>query len=68
MEETADGYEVTEAGRRLRQEAEDATDRYFFEPWICLTEPEVANLVGLVTRLRDHLQQMARDIEGSAES
>jgi hypothetical protein len=68
VEETADGFGVTEAGGRLRQEAEDATDRHFFGPWACLTEPEVATLVGLVTRLRDHLQQMASDIEETAES
>jgi DNA-binding MarR family transcriptional regulator len=68
VEETDDGFEVTDAGGRLRQEAEDATDRYFFGPWACLTEPEIANLVGLLTRLRDNLQQMTRDIEEPAQS
>ncbi len=66
--ETPGGYRLTDLGGRLRQEAEDATDGYFYGPWVCLSEAEVANLVGLLTRLRDNLQGMARDIEEAVEA
>jgi DNA-binding MarR family transcriptional regulator len=66
--EAPDGFAVTDSGGRLRQEAEDATDRYFYGPWACLSEAEVANLVGLLTRLRDNVQQMARGIEEAEEA
>jgi hypothetical protein len=50
--EAADGYAVTEAGRVLRQEAEDTTDRYFYTAWACLDAREVGELRELLTRLR----------------
>jgi DNA-binding MarR family transcriptional regulator len=68
VEERADGFAVTDSGGWLRQEAEEVTDRYFYGPWSCLSDPEVADLVGLLTRLRDNLQGMARDTGEPAAS
>lgn len=48
-------YEVTKAGQKLRQEAEEATDRIFFAPWAGLHAPEMvelkANLEWLVSAI-----------------
>jgi hypothetical protein len=57
VEEAAGTYRVTERGRALRQEAEEATDRYFFAPWVCLNEDEVEELRTLLMRLRRGLRQ-----------
>jgi DNA-binding PadR family transcriptional regulator len=48
-------YRLTPAGAALRQEAEEATDRYFYAPWTCLDEGELAELSDLLTGLRDGL-------------
>jgi len=61
IEETAEGYQVTEGGQTLRQQAEEATDRYFFAPWVCLSVAENVQLHDLLTRLRNNLQEMAAD-------
>lgn len=37
-------YQVTEAGQKLRQEAEQATDRIFYAPWDNLYAPEMMTL------------------------
>jgi len=49
-------YRITEQGRRLRDEAEATTDRYFFAPWSILTPTELGDLGGLLTQARDALQ------------
>jgi len=59
VEETAEGYRVTEKGQVLRQQAEETTDCYFFAPWACLSTPEVIQLHDLLTRLRNSLQEIA---------
>ena len=61
VEKTVDGYRVTDEGQALRQGAEDATNRYFFAPWACLSDFENAQLLGLLTQLRDNLREMAED-------
>jgi hypothetical protein len=47
------GYHATDDGIRLRQEAEDETDRLFYAPWGRLSEAETADLRDLLTRLRE---------------
>ena len=64
-EETPDGYQVTEKGQALRQQAEDATNSLFFAPWASLSDDENAQLHGLLTQLRSNLQEMAETEEGS---
>ena len=61
VEETSDGYRVTEKGQALRQQAEEATNRIFFVPWACLDGAETAQLHDLLTRLRNNLQEMTED-------
>jgi hypothetical protein len=43
-------YRITDAGRRHRDDAEAATDRYFFAPWSILTSAELAELRDLLSR------------------
>jgi hypothetical protein len=67
VEEVDGGYQVTEKGQALRQQAEEATDSYFFAPWACLSTYEVIQLHDLLTRLRSGLQELAGDDENAAE-
>jgi hypothetical protein len=67
VQETDEGYQVTERGRAVRQQAEEATDRYFFAPWACLSIVETAQLHDLMTRLRNSLQEMAAGDENDAD-
>lgn len=57
-QEEADGYRITAAGNRVRDEAEVLTDRYFFAPWACLSEAEQEDLLTLGVRLRDALRTL----------
>jgi len=56
IEEKSDKYQATVEGRRIRKEAEELTDRYFFHPWACLNETEQADLLSLAIQLRDSLK------------
>jgi DNA-binding MarR family transcriptional regulator len=49
-------YVATEEGNRLRQEAEDATDRYFDAAWTGLSEAQTEELKGLLERLAEALE------------
>ena len=51
-----DAYRLTEAGRAVREEAEATTERYFFTPWACLNEAELAELRRLLTECRAGLR------------
>ncbi len=42
----------------LRAEAERLTDAYFYTPWWCLAEDEVAEAHTLLLRLHERLNQM----------
>jgi hypothetical protein len=54
--ENAGEYQLTAEGKRIREEAEALTDRYFFAPWVCLNEAEQEDLLNLATQLRDRLR------------
>lgn len=49
------GYQLTDQGRMLRQEAEAATDRYFYAPWGCLNAEELTELRRLLAALQNAL-------------
>lgn len=66
VERTADGYRLTEKGSRVRQDAEDVTDRLFFTPWVCLDVNERNQLDNLLTRLRNGLRKMGEEDEETA--
>ena len=46
---------LTDAGRAVREHAEQDIDRYFFAPWACLEAREVEELRNLLGGLRDGL-------------
>ena len=51
-----DGYQVTDAGRAIREQAEQQSDRYFITPWACLDERKVEELRNLLGGLSDGLR------------
>jgi hypothetical protein len=55
----AGAYEVTDAGRQLREAAEVATDRNFYMPWQVLNESEIEEVPNLLARLKTALTQIA---------
>jgi hypothetical protein len=55
-----------EKGSKVRQDAEDATDRLFFAPWVCLDVNERNQLDNLLTRLRNGLRKMDEEDEETA--
>ncbi len=56
VREEAGTYQVTEAGKKIRDEAEALTDKYFFAPWSSLNESELEELASLASQLRDKLK------------
>jgi hypothetical protein len=56
-DDAAGTYLVTAAGRATRAEVERLTDQYFYAPWSCLTEAEIAMAHNLLIRLREGLQE-----------
>ncbi len=57
-EQTLDGFKITEQGERLRQGAENETDRLYFGPWDCLRASERDRLLDLLSRLCERLKHM----------
>lgn len=49
-------YVVTGEGKKLRQEAEDATNRYFDAAWISLSEAETEEVRGLLEKLAEAVE------------
>jgi DNA-binding MarR family transcriptional regulator len=64
VEQTLDGFRITEQGKRIRQEAEAETDRLFFGPWNCLREIEASELLDLLSRTSEHLKYLPAVPEG----
>jgi hypothetical protein len=50
---------VIDAGRAVREQIERDTDKYFYAPWTCLTDAEVAMTRTLLMQLRDRLHEMS---------
>jgi hypothetical protein len=57
VQEEAGVYQVTQAGHRTRQEAEELTNRLFFAPWSCLNQAEIEDLSNWVVGLRNGLDR-----------
>lgn len=55
-------FEVTDDGRRLRQEAEEETDALFYAPWSALSAEELQELDHLLTESHEKLQAGARSL------
>jgi len=58
VQQDGETYQPTAEGKRLRDEAEALTDKYFFAPWICLNESELEELASLAGQLRDGLHSL----------
>lgn len=56
LEENAGVFRLTDEGKRIRDDAEALTDKYFFAPWGCLSESELEELSSLASQLRDKLK------------
>ena len=61
IEAQNDTYTITENGRKLREEAEATTDRYYYIGWTALSDEETSELDTLLAELRDSLQTLAAD-------
>ena len=61
IEAQNDTYTITENGRKLREEAEATTDRYYYIGWTVLSDEETSELDTLLAELRDSLQTLAAD-------
>ena len=61
LTKTSDGYQLTEQGQAVRQQAEDDTNRYFFTPWACLSDAESVQLHDLLTQLKNKLPELTPD-------
>lgn len=55
-------YEVTDAGRQLREAAEVATDRNFYTPWQVLNDNEVKEMHELLAQLKTALTPIAEAV------
>jgi len=58
IQQDGETYQPTAEGKRLRDEAEALTNKYFFAPWNCLSESELEDLFSLSTELRDGLKKL----------
>jgi len=51
LEPADDGYKITAAGKKVRDDAETATDNNFFGPWQALNDAELTKLGELISEL-----------------
>ena len=57
-------YTATESGEKLRQQAEDATDRYFDAAWDALSEQEMDEVKALLEKLAEAVKPPEESEEG----
>ena len=53
IEVNADGYVVTDKGKKIRDDAESATNSNYFNPWMVLSDDQVIQLGDLLTGLKN---------------
>lgn len=58
---TNGGFVVTAEGRRVRQEAEETTNRVFYGPWLSLESQELFRLRDVLIRLKLRLENLANE-------
>jgi hypothetical protein len=59
VQKDAGEFKPTEDGKTLRLEAEETTNRIFFEPWQVLEENEQTQLRNLLIRMKINLENLA---------
>ena len=57
-----DRFGLTEEGRRLRAQAEQDTNEYFYAPWTVLTQDEIIELHGLLAKLHSVLKVYGKSV------
>ena len=57
-----DTFRLTEQGRKLREQAEQDTNEYFFAPWSVLTQAEIDELHELLIRLYSQLKVYGKSL------
>jgi DNA-binding MarR family transcriptional regulator len=65
IEPGVEGYQVTDEGRAVREQAENNTNLIHFECWDILTEDEIGLMVDLLTKAKENLIAMAGEGEGN---
>jgi hypothetical protein len=55
---TTGAYRITADGRTAREVVERLTDSYFYAPWSCLTEAQIAELRALLLRFIERLRAL----------
>lgn len=55
-----DTFRLSQAGKELREQAEQLTNGYFYTPWSVLMQGEIDELSDLLTKLRDELNVYRR--------
>jgi len=61
LEESAEGFRISANGSQIRQEAEEATDRLFFEPWQQLDNNQLLRLHTLLVQMKLGLLALAQE-------
>ena len=56
VSETANKYQITSAGKKVREDVEAETEYLFFAPWSILNEKELGDLQSWAKQLHDGLQ------------
>jgi len=65
IEGKGDGFVVTEKGKNIRDEAEDATNANYFGAWKVLSDDEIARIGELLTALKEtNLKLLPEENEG----
>lgn len=57
-----DRFCLAQEGKRLRDQAEQLTNEYFYAPWSVLTQDEIKELHGLLARLQDELKVYGKSV------
>jgi hypothetical protein len=50
VKEESGKYQITPAGKKIREDVETETERLFFQPWSCLNESELEQLASLANQ------------------
>ena len=55
-------FRPTKKGRELREKVENLTNEYFYRPWSVLTQEELDELYGLLTKLHEQLMSYKKSL------
>ncbi len=58
IEETQDGYQLTQKGTKIREKAEQDTNTFYFQPWSVMGDSELDQLAQLLEELKESNQSL----------